>query len=120
MLTRLIIAMILSTNLMGAPAFAQHDALPKPTPCPTCWQPALQTSWQWQLSGTLDLTVDVAMYDVDLFETPQTTVATLHQQGRKVTCYLDAGSWEKFRPDAAKFPDSVKGKPLNGWPGERW
>jgi len=36
-----------------------------------------------------------------------------------VICYLSAGSYENWRPDAASFPASVLGK-SNGWPGEKW
>jgi hypothetical protein len=60
------------------------------------------------------------MYDLDLFETPAATVAELHSQGRKVTCYLSAGSWEEWRPDAGAFPQAVIGEDYAGWPGERW
>ena len=34
-------------------------------------------------------------------------------------CYLDAGTWENWRPDAADFPKRIRGR-TNGWPGERW
>lgn len=76
-------------------------------------------TWQWQLSGELDVTVDAEVFDVDLFETPVSAVYELHQRGRAVVCYMSAGSWEEFRPDAGEFPDSVKGR-SNGWPGELW
>ncbi|HZZ00980.1 MAG TPA: endo alpha-1,4 polygalactosaminidase, partial [Candidatus Baltobacteraceae bacterium] len=33
---------------------------------------------------------------------------------------VDAGTWEKWRPDASQFPKSVLGLPDGGWPGERW
>ncbi len=59
------------------------------------------------------------MFDVDLFETPTSTVRSLHQRGRAVICYLSAGSWEDFRPDADEFPEDVLGR-SNGWPGEKW
>jgi len=59
------------------------------------------------------------MYDIDLFDNSAQVVASLHARGRHVVCYLDAGTWENWRPDASKFPNSVLGKP-NGWPGERW
>ena len=39
--------------------------------------------------------------------------------GRKVVCYIDAGTWEDWRPDAAQFTTSLLGR-SNGWPGERW
>lgn len=76
-------------------------------------------TWQWQLSGPIDLTVDAAMYDLDMFETDAATVRALHAKNRHVICYIDVGSWEDYRPDAASFPESVKGA-SNGWPGERW
>jgi hypothetical protein len=59
------------------------------------------------------------MYDVDGFETSKTLIKKMHAKGIKAVCYLSAGSWEKWRPDAKKFPASVLGK-SNGWPGERW
>jgi hypothetical protein len=101
------------------PAAADQRSLPDPLPCPGCWRPALQTEWQWQLTRPVDESVDVAMYDIDLFENSSEVVASLHSSGRKVVCYVDAGTWENFRPDADQFPDSVKGR-HNGWPGERW
>jgi hypothetical protein len=86
------------------------------------WQPrpvAGQT-WQWQLSGRLDLSVPAAVYDVDAFDTTAAQVATLHARGRKVICYVSAGSYENWRPDRRRYPASVLGRPLAGWPGERW
>ena len=32
---------------------------------PTWWKPTKGLSWQWQLSGKLDLTVPAAVYDID-------------------------------------------------------
>ncbi len=78
------------------------------------------TSWQWQLSGTVDTSVDVAMYDIDLFDVPQDVIDALHADGRIVICYFSAGSHEDWRPDAGDFPPGAIGKPLDGWPGERW
>ncbi|MEX0832638.1 MAG: endo alpha-1,4 polygalactosaminidase [Actinomycetota bacterium] len=94
--------------------------IPDPKPCPGCWQPDLETSWQWQLTGTIDLSFDVEMYDVDLFDTPASAVDSLHDAGRRVICYTSAGSRENWRPDAGDFPSRVVGRPLDGWPGERW
>jgi hypothetical protein len=93
--------------------------LPDPEPCPGCWTPTPGTSWQWRLQGRIDRSFDVDMYDVDGFEVPRGVVAKLHDEGASVVCYISAGAWERWRPDAGRFPRLVRGKP-NGWPGERW
>ena len=85
------------------------------------WQPKPTTAaWQWQLQGKIDLSVDADVYEVDGFEVAAKTVARLHRQGRKAICYLDVGSWESFRPDADRFPQSVLGRAYEGYPDERW
>lgn len=84
------------------------------------WIPPLNTSWQWQLTGIVNQSYDVDLYDIDMFNNDASVVASLHAKGRKVICYISAGSWESWRPDAYKFPESVLGNPLEGWPGERW
>lgn len=83
------------------------------------WQPAPGTTWQWQLTGVVDTSVDAAVYDVDLFDVPAGTVAELRDAGRAVICYFSAGAWEEWRPDAGAFAEEVIGN-SNGWPGERW
>jgi hypothetical protein len=94
--------------------------VPRPIPCRSCWQPPVHLTWQLQLGGTLDTKPVAAMYEIDMFDDSARQVTSLHRLGRKVICYIDAGSWEKWRPDAGSYPHSVLGKPLDGWPGERW
>jgi hypothetical protein len=72
------------------------------------------------LTGTLDTSVAVDVYDVDAFTTPAGTVAALHAAGRRAICYVNVGAREDFRPDASTFPAAVVGQELDGWPGERW
>jgi hypothetical protein len=85
------------------------------------WRPAPGTSWQWQLTGyPVDRSLDVDMYDIDLFDAPQATIDALHAEGRIVVCYLSAGSWEGWRDDADSFPATALGNELDGWPDERW
>ena len=84
------------------------------------WKPAPGTSWQWQLTGTIDTSVDVAMYDIDLFDASQAVIDDLHAAGRIVVCYFSAGSREDWRPDAGNFAASDYGKQLDNWPGEHW
>ncbi|MBK9180664.1 MAG: endo alpha-1,4 polygalactosaminidase [Acidimicrobiales bacterium] len=84
------------------------------------WRPEPGLTWQLQLSGPVDTSVDADVYDVDLVETPQATIDALQAAGRRVVCYLSAGSHEDWRPDAGAWPAEVLGRPLVGWPGERW
>lgn len=107
----------------GGTATPQRTVPPSsPTPVSgAIWRPAPGTTWQWQLSGLpVDLSVDVAMYDIDLFDNDASVVAALHSRGRKAICYISAGTWEDWRPDASQFPASVKGSRVDGWAGERW
>ena len=83
------------------------------------WIPPPHPTWYWQLQGAINNSEPASVYDVDGFETSAAEVARLHALGKHVVCYIDVGTWENFRPDKAKFPRSVLGKP-NGWPGERW
>jgi hypothetical protein len=83
------------------------------------WTPPRRLTWYWQLTGRVENSVKAAAYDIDGFETSAREVAALHHLHRHVICYIDAGTWENWRPDAGAFPRGVLGKP-NGWPGERW
>jgi endo-alpha-1,4-polygalactosaminidase (GH114 family) len=85
------------------------------------WKPLTGLRWQWQLSSLpIDLQVDVDLYDIDLFENDANIITALHAQGRKVVCYMSAGSWENWRPDQNQFTASLIGKDYKGWPGEKW
>ena len=84
------------------------------------YRPPLATTGQWQLQGDVNDEYDVALYELDLFETPAAVIATLKGSGRRVLCYFSAGSWEDFRPDAGQFPSSVLGSVYSGFEDERW
>ena len=84
------------------------------------WQPAPGSTWQWQISGDINTSYDVDMYDIDLFDTPQSTINALKARGVIVICYFSAGSHENWRPDAGLIPAHIIGKKLDGWAGERW
>ena len=108
------------------------QAEPTPTPTPFArsgsppegieiWRPSLNTSWQWQLNGLpVDQSFDVDMYDIDLFDNGASVVAALQAHGSKVVCYVNAGGWEDWRPDASQFPDEIIGADLDDWEGEKW
>jgi hypothetical protein len=83
----------------------------------------MRESWQIQLSSPPKAPYPrVKMIEVDGFDTSAATVAALHRSlpGRRVVCYIDAGTWENWRPDASRFPKSLLGDKDGGWPGERW
>jgi len=84
------------------------------------WQPAINSTWQWQLEQNVDPSFEVEVYDIDLFDNEAAMVANLHAQGRKVICYISVGSWEEWRPDANQFPTPAIGNDYGGWPGEKW
>jgi len=78
-------------------------------------------SWQIQYTGEeLDTSLNVDVFNLDLFDTPSATFETLRSRGVFVMCYFSAGSYEDWRPDASSFPDEVLGKDMEGWPGEKW
>ena len=93
------------------------------------WKPtsATPSHYHWQLSTKFAYPADVVagqgdvVYDIDGETNDAATVAQLHALGPnvKVVCYVDVGTYENFRSDAAQFPASVLGA-SNGWPGEQW
>jgi hypothetical protein len=91
-----------------------------PTAGDEWYRPLAGTTWQWQLSGSLNSSYDAAIYDVDLFDTSADRIQDLQGQGRKVICYFSAGSLENWRPDTDQFPQDTLGSGLDGWPDERW
>lgn len=85
------------------------------------WQPEPGDRLQIQFSGKpVDLTHDVEIYDLDLFETKSEDISILHSQGKKAICYINAGVWEDWRPDADQYSEDLLGNTYEGWHGERW
>jgi hypothetical protein len=86
--------------------------------------PAVQPpKWDWQLAVPVKENPDptIKIYDIDMFQNETSgAVQMLHAKGYKVICYLDVGSWENWRDDAADFPKSILGTTYSGFPDERW
>jgi hypothetical protein len=122
---RTTLSCVIAVALMGALTMtllqsgASADPAPGSTAKQKIWHPKKGVSWQWQLDGKIDTSVKAKVFDVDS-SVSKATVKALHAKGRRVICYISAGSFEDWRPDARKFPASVKGDALDGWPGERW
>jgi putative cell wall-binding protein len=84
------------------------------------WHPGEDDTWHLQLQGDPVTNIDVDAYDLDMFDTSKDVIDELHAHGRRVVCYVNAGAWEEWRPDAGDWHEEVLGEPLDGWPGERW
>jgi len=77
-------------------------------------------TFQYQISGNVDTSVDAELFVIDLFNPSDAVIAALRSQGRVLACYVSAGTRENFRDDAPLFPASAVGEPLESYPNERW
>ena len=98
---------------------------PAPTIVPaekatTLPQLSLEMSWQIQYSGDMDYSLDVDIFNLDLFDTDIEKISELKERGIFVMCYFSAGSHEDWRPDAGDFPPDTLGNTMQGWEGETW
>lgn len=94
---------------------------PPPTQAPgSWWKPAVGASFQVQYTGTVNLGLDVDVYNLDHEGASKANIDQLRARGVDAICYFNAGAVEDWRADKGRFPASVAGKALDGWPGERW
>lgn len=87
--------------------------------------PTPGNDWQWMLSSVpraadLAATPSARAWDFDGFDARAADVDAVHALPALAVCYISAGSFEDWRPDAGDFPASVKGRALDGWAGEKW
>jgi hypothetical protein len=119
--TRTTVAVTCVTAL--AVVFLAPAAASKPVACPEdCWHPTPTTQpWQWQLTGKVDLAVTAPVFDVDGFDTGARLVDRIHKKPARAVCYLSVGTYERWRPDAHRFPTRLLGRPLDPpFQNERW
>jgi endo-alpha-1,4-polygalactosaminidase (GH114 family) len=101
------------------------------------WKPTTTDRWIYQISDP-DPAVKICIEPVERGPCVRPTVWVLdlyaedgaspnadavkliHSVGGRAVCYVSAGSWEDWRPDAKRFARQVLGRELAGWPGERW
>lgn len=114
-----ILASLVFFTFFGVSAYAAN-AMTNVLSSTPYWQPKLTDTWQWQLSGKINTSYDVVIYDIDLFDTPATLIGALQVEGRKVVCYFSAGSAEKWRQDYDQFKPTDLGKKMDNWAGEQW
>jgi hypothetical protein len=110
----------LAISIVGGSVPLRAQEPPPPVSCDGCYTPPLDVAWQYQLRSAPDPDRVFDFWLVDMFDTKASLVQQLHDTGGKVACYISAGSWENWRPDADNFPNRVLGRGLAGWPGERW
>jgi hypothetical protein len=86
------------------------------------YRPGPETTWQWQLQGTVNESYQVDLYDIDVsdMDSDPTLITRLQRNGHRVICYFSAGSSEDWRDDFSEFSEAEMGEPLADWMGERW
>ena len=104
--------------LAGCLALLAVLSVPGTAAAPHRWVPRPTATFQYQLSGTIDVSVNASVFDIDAEGTSKHTVDRLHARGRHAICYIDAGSWEPYRSDADKYPDAMLGND-RGWLARR-
>jgi hypothetical protein len=82
-------------------------------------RPVPGATFQIQLNGNVDTTVDASTFTIDLATAPS-VFADLHAAGRLVMCFFSGGTYEPFRDDASRFPQAALGSALTDYPNERW
>ncbi|MFD0822334.1 endo alpha-1,4 polygalactosaminidase [Micromonospora zhanjiangensis] len=89
----------------GCAAFRDRPAPPRPwtVPAPT---------WQWQLTGALDTSVDADVFLLDPVTTTADDAQLLHSRQRRLICYVEAGAVRRTDPDATRFPAAAVGGPV--------
>ncbi len=93
-------------------ALVALPALPLDAAAAERWRPQPGLDWQVQFSGEIDANVDVDVFDLDAFETDASLVEALHDDGRRVVYYVNAGAWENWRPDADRYPAASRASVL--------
>ena len=84
-------------------------------------RPDSGAAWQIDFSSEIiEPSYAVQVYDLDLFDTPESTIRELKEKDVFLICYISVGSWENWRPDKELFPEEIIGKNYTGWPGEKW
>lgn len=84
--------------------------------------PAGKVSWDWQIGAATERHIKVAagttLIGLDGFTVSAAKVAELKGQGLYTVCYINAGSFEPYRPDSARYPAYLKIQQDPDWPDE--
>ncbi len=112
------------------PGLTRPAGPPAPAARPVWWHPGRLTSWQYDLAWPVAVPTNlgaVQAYDIDYDGSEQGTgpqvaavVARIHASGAHAICYVEVGGWENYRPDANRYPRTILGRPISGYPDERY
>ncbi|MBI1975560.1 MAG: endo alpha-1,4 polygalactosaminidase [Candidatus Vogelbacteria bacterium] len=106
---------------VSAPVVGEKEAVVSPAAASAWWKPKAGILWQIQFAKPpIDTAANPELFDVDLYDTPQSVIDELHKRGQRVICYINMGAWENWREDKGDYPAAVLGKDYQGWPGEKW
>jgi hypothetical protein len=85
----------------------------------------MRSDIQFILSGIPDpsstsIRPNTGIYELDIYWTPATTMATLASLSQRTICYFSAATAEEWRDDYDEFERGDLGLELPDWPGERY
>ncbi len=117
------VTLILHLSSSGSDNSDKWPNFGNPT-CSNCAKFASMSSFQLFLGGVpASIPSHLSYVEADLFDISKAQInrlKTLASQGTVIGCYIDAGTYESWRPDAKSYPPSLLGKGDIGWIGERW
>lgn len=115
------------SSLSFVPGLAGFSLEPRQVSSKAIWQPAVGAKFQIILDSyssrnrNADLVpADANIHDVDLFDITADVIQRLHSRGKKVICYMNAGSSESWRPDYNSIKAADKGDVMKEWRREQW
>ena len=118
----LMAALVVFAVIGPASAPAIESSRPTPTGATEIWAPEPGLTLQWQLQGNLDTSIDVDVYNIDMFDNSAATVEELHNDGRKVICYISGGLLgavetrrRRLSEIRARAKNSTVGRGSDGW-----
>jgi hypothetical protein len=84
------------------------------------WRPKPGLLFDLQLTAPYDLGRIADAIVLEPFNTSRERLAGLRAHNVAALCYLSAGRWQNWRPDAANVAVTALGRSPSAWRGERW
>jgi hypothetical protein len=84
------------------------------------WRPAPGQRFDIQLIAPFDLARPADVVALPLFDPLPAHLQEVRRRGVAAVCYVMAGAWESWRPDAGQFPQPLVGRRAKGRADQRW